>query len=53
VTTQLAKRSQFDECRFISYHYGWWDKKYRVLMLFEYFYRFGFTRCNGQYWPLP
>lgn len=41
-------RNQFDGCRFISYSYGWWDKKYRVLMLFKHF-GLGFTRCNGQY----
>lgn len=49
-TTQLALRNQFQDCRFESLGSGWWDKKFRVLLAFEYFYRFGATQCSGQYW---
>lgn len=50
----LALRSQFDHCRFESYSYGWWDKKYRVMMFFNHFYKGWLmdSQCNGQNWPV-
>lgn len=50
VTTALALKNQFHVSRFISYPYGWWDKKYRVLLIFADIGK-GFTKCNGQHWP--
>jgi hypothetical protein len=47
--SELALRTQFEGCRFTPYPYGWWDKKYRVMLLFTDFGK-GFTKCNGSYW---
>ncbi len=35
MSTAIALKDQFRECRFISYPYGWWDKEVRVMIFFE------------------